>query len=156
MPMTGKEYADLIASYILFNFGERGIQCFREVSVGKSIIGKNRRIDLLVLCESTNDAFAIECKYQGSQGTVEEKLPYSLADTKSMPMAGAVVYAGDGFSEGVLHMLRASEIAAYCLPNPQNLKSTPDTRELDHQLAMQFRWWGVLIGDKEPFVFESE
>ena len=156
MTMTGKQYADLIAAYVLFNFGDRGVECYREVYVGKSIIGKNRRIDLLVMCESENQAFAVECKYQGTQGTAEEKIPYSLADTKSMPMPGAVVYAGDGFSQGVLHMLQASEIAAYCLPEADELKSSKNTRELDHLLAMQFHWWDVLIGKKRPFVLKTD
>ena len=40
--MTGKEYADLVASYILANFGSRGLVVYREVQMGKTIIGKNR------------------------------------------------------------------------------------------------------------------
>ena len=68
----------------------------------------------------------------------------------ALPMAGAVAYAGEGFSTGVLHMLEASEIAAYCLP-AEDLARTSPTRELDHLLAMHFRWWDVLVGKKEPF-----
>ena len=39
-------------------------------------------------------------------------------------------YAGQGFSEGVLHMLAASRHAAYCLPVPGQMETSPDTREL--------------------------
>ena len=43
MAPSGKEYADLVASYILKNFGARGLTVYRrEVSMGKTIIGKNR------------------------------------------------------------------------------------------------------------------
>lgn len=46
--MSGKEYADLIASYIYYNYSNRGIEIYREVFIGKSIIGKNRKIDIVL------------------------------------------------------------------------------------------------------------
>ena len=147
--MTGREYADLIARYILKNYGDRGVTVYREVDIGKSIIGKNRRIDIFVISHS--EAFAIECKYQDSQGTVDEKIPYALEDISAMHMGGCIVYAGSGFSTGVLHMLQASEVAAYCLPDPETLNPSRDTKELDHQLAVHFRWWDLLIRKKKPF-----
>ena len=74
------------------------------------------RIDIFCVCERTNRAFAIECKFQDSHGTVDEKIPYALDDLDALPMAGCIAYAGQGFSDGVLHMLEASPHAAYCLP----------------------------------------
>ena len=65
-------------------------------------------------------------------------------------MAGCIAYAGSGFSDGVLHMLRASTQAAYCLPVPDQCESSPETRELDHLLATHFGWWDVLVGRKQP------
>ncbi len=150
--MTGHEYANLIADYVYEHFSDRGITVYREVNIGKSIIGKNRRVDLMLLHEADQTAFAIECKYQDSSGTADEKIPYALENMRALPMAGCIVYAGSGFSVGVLHMLQASEIAAYCLPEPHNLKSNKDTKELDHLLAMHFRWWDVLVAGKKPWV----
>ena len=150
-PMTGHEYANLIADYVYRNFSDRGITVYREVNIGKSIIGKNRRLDMLLIREATQTAFAIECKFQDSPGTADEKIPYALANMKALPMGGCIVYAGSGFSVGVLHMLQASEIAAYCLPDAQNLSSSKDTRELDHLLAMHFHWWDVLVAGKKPW-----
>jgi hypothetical protein len=147
--VTGHEYSDLIASYILFRYGQRGAVVYREVSVGKSIIGKNRKLDILVL--AGDDAYAIECKYQGSQGTAEEKIPYTLDDIAALQMGGCIAYAGDGFSPGVIHMLEASELAAYCLPAREDLAPTRSTRELDHLLAMHFRWWDILTAGKKPY-----
>jgi hypothetical protein len=149
--MTGHQYATLIAHYIWHNFRDRGIQIYREISLGKSIIGKNRRIDLFLVCEATNLAFAIECKFQDSQGTVEEKIPYTLNDLMAMPMQGCIVYAGNGFSKGVLHMLEASEIAAYCCPDGRNLDSSDRTKEFDHLLAMHFGWWDIAVAGKKPW-----
>jgi hypothetical protein len=150
-PMTGHEYANLIADYVYRNFSDRGIKVYREVNIGKSIIGKNRRVDMLLLSEDQQAAFAIECKYQDSSGTADEKIPYALDNMKALPMAGCIVYAGIGFSVGVLHMLQASEIAAYCLPDATHLSSNKDTRELDHLLALQFRWWDILVAGKKPW-----
>lgn len=149
--MKGNEYADLIAGYIVSNFASRGIKAYREVGIGKSIIGKNRRVDILIVCEPTNSAFAIECKYQGTAGTVDEKLPYALSDMEALRMNGCICYAGKGFSAGVLHLLQASELAAHCLPDATSFTPTKETRELDHILAMHFQWWDTLIGNKQPF-----
>jgi hypothetical protein len=153
--MTGHEFANLIADYVHQNFNHRGIAIYREVSIGKTIIGKNRRVDILLIAERpmvlSQTAFAIECKYQDSTGTAEEKIPYALENMRSMPMGGCIVYAGNGFSAGLLHMLQASEIAASCFPNVADLNSSKDTRELDHLLAMHFGWWDVLVAGKKPW-----
>jgi hypothetical protein len=148
--MTGAEYANLVASYVSKRFGSRHLKVYREIKVGKTIIGKNRCIDIFCVSESTSRAFAIECKFQDSQGTVDEKIPYALDDLRALPMAGGIAYAGQGFSEGVLHMLAASRHAAYCLPLPGQGDVTPDTRELDHLLATHFGWWDVLVEKKKP------
>jgi hypothetical protein len=151
--MTGHEYANLIADYLHFNFSDRGIKIYREVSIGKSIIGKNRRVDMLLTSDQAPEAFAIECKYQDSSGTADEKIPYAVQNMKALPMGGCIVYAGGGFSVGVLHMLEASEIAAYCLPNILDAsRSAKDTKELDHVLAMHFHWWDILVAGKKPWV----
>jgi hypothetical protein len=148
--MTGHEYADLITNYILYNFEDRGIEIYREVNAGKSKIGKNRRIDILVICKNSNQAVAIECKYQSTSGTVDEKIPYALEDMQALPMPGFIVYAGSGFSQGVLHMLQASELAVCCLPRASNLKPSKETWELNHMLAMHFHWWDVFVGNRRP------
>src|SRR6186997_2799994 len=132
--MSGAEYASRIASYVAKRFGARGLKVYKEIRVGKSIIGKNRCIDVFCVLESSNKAFAIECKFQDSAGTVDEKIPYALDDLEALPMAGCIAYAGKGFSEGVLHMLGAAPQAAYCLPLTAQSHSTADTRELDHLL----------------------
>ena len=148
--MTGAEYATLVAGYLARRFGQRGLKVYREIRVGKSIIGKNRCIDVFCVCETDNRAFAVECKFQDSAGTVDEKIPYALDDLRALPMAGCIAYAGKGFSEGVLHMLQASPHAAYCLPAPGQIESTPETRELDHLLSTHFGWWDVLVGGRRP------
>ena len=147
--MTGNEYSDLVARYIARCYGDRGVAVYREVSMGKSIIGKNRRIDVFVVHEGTQRALAIECKYQGSQGTADEKIPYTLNDIAALRVPACVVWAGEGFSQGVKHMLEGSHLAAYCLPSVE-LESSAKTRELDHIIAMTFDWWDVVLRGKKP------
>ena len=148
--MTGAEYANLVATYVARRFASRTLKVYREIRIGKTIIGKNRCVDIFCVSESSQKAFAIECKYQDSLGTVDEKIPYALEDLRSLPMAGCIVYAGQGFSSGVLHMLAAARDAAYCLPAAGQSESTPETKELDHVLAVHFGWWDVLIEHKRP------
>ena len=116
--------------------------------VGKTVIGKNRCIDVFCVGEPDNRAFAVECKFQDSAGTVDEKIPYALDDLQALPMAGCIAYAGDGFSEGVLHMLRGSAHAAYCFPQDGQTGQSNSTWELDHLLALHFAWWDVFVGTR--------
>ena len=148
--MSGADYANLVAVYLARRFGPRGLKVYREVRVGKSIIGKNRCIDVFCVREEDSTAFAVECKYQDSAGTVDEKIPYALDDLDALPMAGCIAYAGKGFSDGVLHMLNASPRAAFCLPFEGQTHSSTDTRELDHLVAAHFRGWDILVGPKAP------
>ena len=148
--MSGGEYANLVATYLAKRYGPRGLKVYREVRVGKSIIGKNRCIDVFCVREEDSRAFAVECKYQDSVGTVDEKIPYALDDLDALPMAGCIAYAGKGFSDGVLHMLNASPRAAFCLPFEGQTHSSTDTRELDHLVAAHFGWWDVIVGPKAP------
>jgi hypothetical protein len=148
--VTGSEYANLIASYVSRRFGGRGLKVYREVPFGKSIIGKNRCIDVFCVRDSDNTAFAVECKFQDSPGTVDEKIPYALDDLQALPMAGCIAYAGKGFSAGVLHMLQGAPSAAFCLPVADQTESSADTRELDHLFAAHFGWWDVVTGARKP------
>jgi hypothetical protein len=154
MALSGKEYADLVASYILKNFGARGLVVYREVSMGKTIIGKNRHVDVLVLRPETSTVLAIECKYQDTLGTVDEKIPYAIQDMQAMGVPVCLAYAGGGFSSGILHMLAACPIAAQCLPAP-SLEPSRETREMDIALAMAFSFWDLVVAHKKPFTLPA-
>src|SRR4026207_1758241 len=114
--MTGADYANLVAGYVARRFGPRSLKVYREIRIGKTIIGKNRCIDIFCLGEDSQKASAIECKYQDSQGTVDEKIPYALDDLLALPMAGCIAYAGQGVSDGVRHMLAAPPPGGSCPP----------------------------------------
>jgi hypothetical protein len=151
--INGQSYPQWVGEYIAFNFSSRGIKVYKEIFMGKSIIGKKRRVDLLVVNEIQNKAIAIECKYQSVSGTADEKVPYTLEDARAMQMDCYVVYGGDGFSAGIVHMLEASELACFAEPKNENLQDFfqyENTKEIDQLLAMKFSWWDVFTENKTP------
>lgn len=149
--MTGNQYRDLIASYIHHNYASEGLVVYLEISLGKTVIGKDRCIDVFVVRPSDRKAVAIECKYQDSLGTVDEKIPYALQDLEALWMPGILAYAGRGWSKGVLHSLEASRLAANCLPDRDTLARSKLTRELDHMLAAIFGFWDLVLPANKRF-----
>ena len=151
MTVSGHQYRDLIASYIHHNYGPHGLVVYCEVSLGKTVIGKDRFIDVFVIRPDDRKAIAIECKYQDSQGSVDEKIPYALQDLQALWVPGCLVYAGKGWSKGVLHTLEGSHLAAYCWPEKDKLSRTKQTRELDHMLAAVFGFWDLVLPASKRF-----
>lgn len=96
--MTGAEYEQLVAEYMESCFGDR-VLISKQVELGVSIKGTDRHVDLVV--EAMNPSYGkmfIECKYQETRGTTEDKLFYSLMDMATLGLHGVVVYGGSGFS----------------------------------------------------------
>lgn len=149
--MTGNGYRDLIASYIHHNYAPEGLVVYVEISLGKTVIGKDRCIDVFVVRPSDRKVIAIECKYQDSLGTVDEKIPYALQDLEALWVPGVLVYAGSGWSKGVLHSLEASRLACSCLPDAATLARSKQTRELDHILAATFGLWDLVLPANRKF-----
>jgi hypothetical protein len=150
--MKAHEYRDLIAAYVHTNFALKGLTVYTEVSFGKTIIGKNRKVDILVVRSSDQRALAIECKWQGVGGTTDEKIWYALKDLREMWVPGCLAYAGDGWAPGVQHTLEGSRGAVYCLPQEPSLEPTKDTLELDHVLAAVFGFWDFVVSEDRLFV----
>ena len=149
--MTGNQYRDLIASYIHHNYAPAGLVVYTEISLGKTVIGKDRCIDVFAVRPDDRKAIAIECKYQDSLGTVDEKIPYALQDLEALWVPGCLVYAGRGWSKGVLHSLDASRLAASCMPDKTTYGRTKQTRELDHMLAAVFGFWELVLPASKRF-----
>lgn len=151
VPVRAHDYRDLIASYIDKTFGPRGLVVYTEVALGKTIIGKDRQVDIFVLRKEDQRALAIECKFQQVPGTTDEKIPYALQDLEAMWVPGCLVYAGDGWSDGVLHTLEGARLAVACLPQQPQLARTKETLELDHVLAAVFGLWEFVIPEGRLF-----
>jgi hypothetical protein len=149
--MTGHQYRDLVAGYLHHQYAPQGLAVYVEIALGKTVIGKDRYIDVFVIRPDDRKALAIECKYQDSPGTVDEKIPYALADLEALWVPGILVYAGKGWSKGVMHTLEGSRLAAYCLPDKDSLARGKQTRELDHVLSAIFGLWDVVLPAAKRF-----
>jgi PD-(D/E)XK nuclease superfamily protein len=76
-----------------------------QVRVARRIWGAVRRIDVVLTQTQTRRTLGVECKFQGVQGTAEEKIPSTIQDISAWPIPGIVVFSGDGFSPNMVAFL---------------------------------------------------
>jgi len=154
--VTGNDYRDRIAAYVHDNFHKHGLEVYTEVGLGKTIIGKRRKLDVFIRQRDEPLALGLECKYQATSGTTDEKVPYALADLEAMWIPGCLVYAGAGWSSGVLHTLEGSRNAVFCDPPERGLRDPAKTVELDYVLASVFGLWEIVIPEGRRFESERQ
>jgi hypothetical protein len=82
-----------------------GLAARTQVRVGRRIWGAVRRIDVVLTHQETRRTLGLECKFQGSQGTAEEKIPSTIQDIAAWPIPGIVVFGGEGFSPNMVAFL---------------------------------------------------
>lgn len=142
---NGERFRKAVARYVAKAHAGR-LRVFEEVPLGSSIIGKARRVDILVLSQDYRKACALETKYQSGGGTADEKIPYALQDCAAMHVPATVVYSGDGWSEGVQHLLAGSAYAVgVSVMGPDVIA---EARELDVFLAEVFGFWEVVVAGR--------
>ena len=111
LELSAPEFERLIAVIGL----SLGLDYRRKLTVGKTIYGKDREVDVLFRDARNGNRLAIEAKYQRVTGTADEKLPYAVLNLATLPLPGVIVYGGGGFHLGALHWLcantRATDIA---------------------------------------------
>ncbi len=88
-----------------------GLKVRAQVRVGKRIWGADRRIDVVLTDPDTRLSLGLECKFQGSAGSAEEKIPTTIKDIEAWPIRGLVVFAGDGFSAHMRNYLYSTGLA---------------------------------------------
>ena len=104
MELTSVEFERLIALVGLL----LGLDYRRKLTVGKTIYGKDREVDVLFRDARNGNRLAVEAKYQRVTGTADEKLPYAVLNLQTLPLPGVIVYGGGGFHQGALHWLCAN------------------------------------------------
>jgi hypothetical protein len=82
-----------------------GLEAMEQVRVARRIWGAVRRIDVVLTHPQTRKTLGLECKYQGTLGTAEEKIPATIKDIEAWPIPGLVVFSGDGFTENMRSFL---------------------------------------------------
>ena len=75
-----------------------GLKAEKQVRLGRRVWGANRHIDVVLTHPETRLRIGIECKFQKTRGTAEEKISATIVDIDAWPIKGIVVLAGDGFS----------------------------------------------------------
>ena len=100
-----REVAELVARL--------GLEARRKVRVGRRLWGNVRQIDVVAMHPQTRKTLGLECKFQGTRGTTEEKIPSLINDIEAWPIAGIVVFDGPGFSENMkLYLLSTGRAVA--------------------------------------------
>jgi hypothetical protein len=85
-----------------------GLETREQFKLGRRIWGAERRIDVVVTNPLDRRRLGIECKYQGTTGTAEEKIPAIIQDLAAWPIPGLVVFHGEGFTTHMRSFLIAS------------------------------------------------
>ncbi|WP_208095866.1 PD-(D/E)XK nuclease superfamily protein [Nostoc sp. 106C] len=80
----------------------------KQVYIGAGIYQTTLKVDFYVVGLSANPSgLIIECKWQESGGSVDEKFPYlNLNIQQSYPAQTIVVIGGEGMREGAINWLR--------------------------------------------------
>lgn len=85
-----------------------GLKAASEVKAARRLWGAKRSIDVVLTNEKTGKVLGIECKYQGTSGSAEEKIPATIEDITHWPIEGIVVIDGEGFSKNMQGYLMAT------------------------------------------------
>lgn len=78
----------------------------RQFEIGKSIYGKNRYVDLILYHPVLwPDCLCIQCKWQTSGGSVDEKYPYEVLSIAQNDVDTIIILDGGGYSKGAKQWL---------------------------------------------------
>jgi hypothetical protein len=95
---TAVSNGDDLVNQVLDLAKELGLEARTQVRVARRIWGAVRRIDVVLTQAETRKTLGIECKFQNTQGTAEEKIPSTIQDIAAWPIPGIVVFSGQGFT----------------------------------------------------------
>ena len=85
-----------------------GLRARTQVRVARRLWGAERRIDLVLRHPDSERSLGIECKFQGTGGSAEEKIPATIQDIAAWPIPGIVVFDGAGFSANMRAYLHST------------------------------------------------
>jgi hypothetical protein len=105
---TAVTNGDQLVTDVLTLAHELGLSTRTQVRVARRIWGAVRKIDVVLTHPETRRTLGLECKFQGVQGTAEEKIPSTIQDIAAWPIPGIVVFAGEGFSPNMVSFLIAT------------------------------------------------
>ena len=79
----------------------------QQVVVGSDIYGKKHHVDFLLFNPMKHpNGLVIECKWQSSSGSVEEKFPFLVANINKGTYDAIIILDGGGYTPGAERWLR--------------------------------------------------
>ena len=79
-----------------------------QCTMGKDIYGKDRRVDFILYHPNLwKNCLVIQCKWQSSSGSVEQKYPFEVLSIKASGFETIIVLDGGGYSAGAENWLKA-------------------------------------------------
>ncbi len=110
--MAGKGKAvkagDKLAKEVVEIAKHLNLETREQFRCGRRIWGAERKIDVVVTEPTLRKRLGIECKAQDSKGTAEEKIVATIQDMDAWPIAGLLVFTGEGFSDKMRSFMIAS------------------------------------------------
>jgi hypothetical protein len=87
--------------------GMEGKQYGKQVPCGESIYGSSRRCDFLIINpELFPDGLIVECKWQESSGSVDEKFPFTVLNVGKVGVPCVILIDGGGYKEAAFQWLK--------------------------------------------------
>src|SRR5579883_1982492 len=110
--MPGRAYAvttgAALVGQVLALAEKLALEAQEQVKVGRRLWGAVRNIDVVLTQPESRLRLGVECKFQGTKGTAEEKIPAILDDIDAWPIRGIVVIGGSGFTANMRYYLISS------------------------------------------------
>jgi hypothetical protein len=78
-----------------------GLETKEQFHVARRIWGANRKIDVILIEGKSRKTLGVECKFQATGGSAEEKIPATIQDIEAWPIPGIVVFSGEGITENM-------------------------------------------------------
>lgn len=105
--LVSKKYAQTITRFADFGDFPWFVPQHRQF---KTPYHSQMRLDFLLYHpQKWPRGLAIECKWQSSPGTVDEKFPYLVLGMRGIPIPGVILLAGGGYRDGALAWLMQQE-----------------------------------------------
>jgi hypothetical protein len=99
---------DVLCKEVVATAARLGLTAREQYQCGRRIWGAVRMIDVVLTDPASRRRLGVECKFQGTQGSAEEKIPAIIQDIAAWPIPGLVVFSGPGFSANIKSFLIAS------------------------------------------------
>lgn len=106
--LTDAGYEHIWPSYLIFAMRDMEQPIYAtQVKVGRDIYTKGRRVDFLLFHPHKHpNGLIIQCKWQASSGSVEEKYPFEVLSIQQGEYDALIVLDGGGYSKGAEQWLR--------------------------------------------------